>query len=528
LSLAVGARFLATLPGFLRRPITSDAARAVVRGRLERRADAFLELAERTIYANPASPYHALLRAAGCDYGDLVALVGREGLDGALRALVGKGVYLTVEEYKGRRPVERGGLSVMAGAAALRNPRATLRIPGSTSGSRGAGTPLLFDFAFVRDCAAAYRLYLDARGGGAWDKAVWNPPGGGALYRILKLAALGSPPVKWFSQTGPDDPGLHARYRWSTRALRWGGALAGVALPRPEHVQVDDPRPIVRWMKATLEAGRTPYLRSFSSSCVRVCQAAAAAGIDLEGAKFLLSGEPVTAARLAEIRSVGADAWPRYGTMETGPVGYGCLAPEGPDDVHLVGDLHAVVHADRLPPGVRAPGTLFLTALSPASPLVLFNVSLGDQAVIASRACGCPLESIGWTSHLHTIRSAEKLTSEGMNFLDADVVRLLEEVLPGHFGGAPTHYQLVEEHAPDGRSRLRLLVDPLVGAVDAEAVRRVFLERLGAGSGAERQMGQIWQDAGLLTVERRTPFTTASGKVLHLHVNGPARPGAPR
>jgi hypothetical protein len=526
LSLFVGARFLATLPGFLKKPLTLDAARAIVRGRLARRAEAFLQLAERAIYANPASPYRALLRAAGCEHGDLASLVGREGLEGALRTLVGKGVYLTVEEYKGRRPVERGGLSVMAGAAALWNPGATLRIPGSTSGSRGAGTPLLFDFAFVRDCAAAYRLYLDARGGDSWDKAVWNPPGGGALYRILKLAALGSPPVKWFSQTDPADPGLHARYRWSARALRWGGGLAGVTLPPPEHVQVDDPLPIVRWMKATLEAGRTPYLRSFSSSCIRVCQTAAAAGIDLEGAKFLLSGEPVTAARLAEIRAVGADAWPRYGTMETGPVGYGCLAPASPDDVHLVSDLHAVIHADGLPPGAGAPGTLFLTALSPASPLVLFNVSLGDQAMIAARACGCPLESIGWTTHLHTIRSAEKLTSEGMNVFDIDVIPLLEEVLPRQFGGAPTHYQIVEEEGHDGRSRLRLLVDPVVGPVDVEAVRRVFLERLGAGSGAERLMGRIWQDAGLLTVERRAPFTTASGKVLHLHVSAPPRPGA--
>jgi len=31
-------------------------------------------------------------------------------------------------------------------------------------------------------------------------------------------------------------------------------------------------------------------------------------------------------------------------------------------------------------------------------------------------------------------------------------------------------------------------------------------------------MGVIWQDTGLLRVERQTPLATASSKVLHLYV----------
>lgn len=62
-------------------------------------------------------------------------------------------------------------------------------------------------------------------------------------------------------------------------------------------------------------------------------------------------------------------------------------------------------------------------------------------------------ERLGWTLHLHGIRSVEKLTAAGMTFLDSDVIRVLEEVLPGRFGGGPTHYQLVEEEdAEDGRA----------------------------------------------------------------------------
>jgi hypothetical protein len=65
-----------------------------------------------------------------------------------------------------------------------------------------------------------------------------------------------------------------------------------------------------------------------------------------------------------------------------------------------------------------------------------------------------------------------------------------------------------------------LFVHPLVGAVDVATVRETFLDAI-AGIGAERMMRQVWRDAGLLRVERREPFSTSSGKILHLHVTRP-------
>src|SRR3990172_8887397 len=82
---------------------------------------------------------------------------------------------------------------------------------------------------------------------------------------------------------------------------------------------------------------------------------------------------------------------------------------------------------------------------------ILLNISMGDQAVVLRRQCGCPLEQLGWTTHLHTIRSHEMLTCGGISFLDTDVIRVIEEVLPARFGGAPTDYQLLEDEADDGR-----------------------------------------------------------------------------
>ena len=189
------------------------------------------------------------------------------------------------------------------------------------------------------------------------------------------------------------------------------------------------------------------------------------------------------------------------------------------DDVHFLTDLHALIQAGEGGARPGLPPTAFLvTSLRTTAPLVLLNAGLGDQGVVAERGCGCPLERVGWTRHLHTIRSYEKLTAGGMTFLDADVIRVLEEVLPARFGGAPTDYQLMEDHADGGRPRVRLLVHPAVGPLDHAAVIRGVPGRITAGRGLRADHGQVWRDAGLLRVERRAPFATASGKILHLHL----------
>ncbi|MBM2836780.1 MAG: hypothetical protein HW409_969, partial [candidate division NC10 bacterium] len=104
----IGARFLWRLPSFLRHPISAEQAKVTLRRRLEEREGNFMALARQAIYSHAASPYRQLLTLAGCEYGDLERLVGQEGVEGALRALYRQGVYLTVDEFKGRRPVVRG------------------------------------------------------------------------------------------------------------------------------------------------------------------------------------------------------------------------------------------------------------------------------------------------------------------------------------------------------------------------------------------------------------------------------------
>jgi hypothetical protein len=203
--------------------------------------------------------------------------------------------------------------------------------------------------------------------------------------------------------------------------------------------------------------------------------------------------------------------------MESGAIGEGCAAAREADAQHLLEDLLGVIQPDGLAGPSLAPKSLLLTSLRPTAPFVLLNVSIGDQAEIVPSRCGCPLERLGWTRQIHTVRSYDKLTAGGMVFLDVDVIRVLEEVLPARFGGSSTDYQLVEDQTGDGRSALRLLVDPQVGPLDEQAVAETFLAAIGGGSGVERLKELMWRQGGVLRVERSAPRLTSAGRILHLH-----------
>jgi hypothetical protein len=280
-------------------------------------------------------------------------------------------------------------------------------------------------------------------------------------------------------------------------------------------------------MVEELAEGRTPLLLTYPSPAVRLCRAAVEAGLDLTGVQLRLYGEPVTAARLDAIRQSGAQARAIYAATESWRIGEPCLHPDAPDEVHLGDDVNALVQ-----PGVREghpglpPRTLLLTSLRPSAPVVLLNASLGDEAIVSVRRCGCPLERLGWAVHLSHTRSHEKLTAGGMTFLDADVVRVLDETLPTRFGGGPTDYQLIEGEADDGQARIRLLVHPRVGPLNPDAVSRAFLDALGRGAGAAPVMTRVWDNSGVVTVERRPPMATGTGKIHHVHqlAPGPRQP----
>ena len=137
--------------------------------------------------------------------------------------------------------------------------------------------------------------------------------------------------------------------------------------------------------------------------------------------------------------------------------------------------------------------------------------------MVEERRCGCPLDELGLVVHLREIRSQEKLTSEGMSFLGADLMSLVEEALPARFGGRAGDFQLVEREQ-DGLPVIEVLVAPELGPLPDADVIAAVLSFLGGGDPARRMMAERWHAAGTLRVVRRRPIATSGGKVLPVHV----------
>jgi hypothetical protein len=104
-----------------------------------------------------------------------------------------------------------------------------------------------------------------------------------------------------------------------------------------------------------------------------------------------------------------------------------------------------------------------------------------------------------------------------MTFTMAFALRLVEEVLPGRFGGAPSDYQLVENRSGD-LTRVELLASPRLGPLDEVAVGEATYAALGEDGEGPALMTRLWRDAGVVRVVRGEPHATARGKVLAVHV----------
>jgi hypothetical protein len=144
-------------------------------------------------------------------------------------------------------------------------------------------------------------------------------------------------------------------------------------------------------------------------------------------------------------------------------------------------------------------------------------VESGDYATLERRECGCAFEKVGFSLHLHHIRSYEKFTSEGMNYFYGDLFEFMEKTLPSEFGGGPGDYQLVEEEDENGQTRITLRVHPQVGAIDQEKLLSRLEEELVKGPGGNFQT-KVWRNAGTLRVKREAPHASPRGKILPLHI----------
>jgi phenylacetate-coenzyme A ligase PaaK-like adenylate-forming protein len=290
-------------------------------------------------------------------------------------------------------------------------------------------------------------------------------------------------------------------------------------LPKPEYTPPERAGEVARWLAETKARASPALLATTPSAAVRICLAGRELELDISGTTFSLGGEPYTEARAAILAESGCRAIVGYYISELGgTVGMRCAASDDLDEVHLLTDKLAVVARNHHVGPSETVSALVFTTLHPLSPKLVINLESDDYGVLRRRDCGCPIEAAGFSLHFHGVRSYEKLTSEGNTFLGSDVITLLEEVLPGRFGGNPTDYQLVEWEE-QALSKVAIVISPRVGAVDDREVIAAAIRFLRSRSPSHAMMADVWSQSDTLQVLRREPYTT-NEKFQSVHVLG--------
>jgi hypothetical protein len=409
--------------------------------------------------------------------------------------------------------VRRPGLEFPVGAEDFDNPVNVGHYETRTGGSAGAPRRILIGLDLLEHESAYHASFYASFRDRDRPVAMWlpAPPGAVGIKNALIRAKLGRPVVRWFSQNRVGDGPI--RHRAFAGATMLTARLWGSRIPRPEYTPAHDAGRVAAFLAEYCARGTPAILLTTPSAAVRTCADATRQGHAIAGSVFVLVGEPYTVAKAGVIHAAGCTAASHYAMVEAGMIGLACQAPCAPDDVHLVSDKIATIQRDREVGGNgrTVPG-LFHSTLLTAAPKVMLNVESGDYAVADERDCGCGVLPVGFRRHLHTIRSYEKLTSEGMHFLGADLLSLVEEVLPARFGGRPTDYQLVEREER-GLTRVVLLVSPTVGSLDPETVVQAMLEFLRHRGVGQRLMAEVWANGETLRVVRAEPLVTAAGKI---------------
>lgn len=529
-------RFLRELPAYLNHPISFDEARQIVARRMESRDRSLLGIFEHSIYGDPNSPYLPLLKAAQCEHGDVAADVARLGVEETLKRLRQAGVWISFEEFKGRKPIVRGDVCHDVRAEDFDSLRQCGACATATGGS--SGRPVRTKLDLEHEAARAAYEHFTFRMFGLEDApfAIWYPqlPAGTGIGNSLRYARMGRPPDRWFDMLVDkrDRPPLTGRLM--TAAIVWASRFTATPLTPPRKAPLDGVCQVLDWLvEQRARCGRCA-LQSYVSQAVRVSHAALRRGIRLDGVHFLCGSEPFTPAKYAEVVESGASMSPRYATAELGTVGLGCGDPAEVGDVHLAHDMTAMIQADApadadVRAGIRAGdtddaddgGVFYFTSLDAAGPKVMVNVELGDCGVAVKRRCGCLFGEAGFDTHLLRVRSISRVTCEGMTVPVSQLAAIVDDVLRPRYGGSALDYQWVEVEDAAAFSRVRLRVDARLGPLDEGRIVSDVLGALRRFNPSSRIVAGVWRGAGTLEVVRESPRPTGRGKVLIFVREGP-------
>jgi len=154
-------RFSLGVRKFLKEKITPQESRQILTQRLKDREQNLLTTVKEAIYANKTSPYLELLNFAGCEYGDFERMVVDDGIEPALRKLCDSGVYITIEEFKGRKEVKRGSKVFRFKESDFDNPLLSVHLKMHSGASRSAGTGTVYDFESLKNYSLRQVILID-------------------------------------------------------------------------------------------------------------------------------------------------------------------------------------------------------------------------------------------------------------------------------------------------------------------------------------------------------------------------------
>lgn len=514
-------RFIFGLEDFLKNVLTSESCIQSIKERINNREDNFLRAVKECIYHYPSSPYLKLLNLAKISYKNIESFVKRDGLEGALHILKNEGVYLTLEEARGKNEVVRKGHILRFKESDFNNPRIPpafyIRTGGTTN--KGTGAVVNLTFEFLAERAAHRYLMFEMHSLFSIPFIIWYPTLGGVeLATLLECAKIGKVPAHFFYQLDKRlrKPSLDARMAFWY--LDFMGKKMGINFPKPKPLILGDISEIARLISNLSENNCGSCIRTFVSSAVKICDLARQNNFNIEGTKFWVSGEPLTRHKFEEIASKGAKSICQYSFAEMGgTVAIGCDRALSPDDTHFLKDLFAVIQHNK---EIEHLGTTFnaflFTSLSLYAPKIFLNVENGDYGVVEERDCSCQFGKLGLNTHIYNIRSFEKFNAEGMTIFGSDLLKLIEETLVPKYGGSSIDYQFIEEQDSD-RTRTTLIVSPDVGKIDGKDMLDTIYKELSISPAYQTQLS-IWRQADTLRIKRAQPIPNKRGKIYSVRV----------
>lgn len=501
-------QFGISLPGVLKAPYSSAQAEIDLRQGIEDRTRHFLELCDSEVFSKPEGVFGRLFSRAGISRDQIDSMATQQGPENALLELAEKGVFLDIDEFKGRKPVIRPGLRMTIDASSLDRVRGpSIQFVSSGSSGKSLRTPI--DVPGLRLLASCIPLVLKFLETEDLPVALYYPmPSGSGFMHLIAFSMIGKPPSAWFAQW-MNSPWWGNMSGIKLAALIAGCRIRGISLPTPHLADIKQPAAMATWLKRNCPKGA--IVSSFTGSAIHLVQTATREGMVLPPLVFLLGGEPLTDRKRRALEQAGHRVFPWYSSVETGRLAMGCLSPRHTDEMHLLEDRIACIVRPRAvdASGEKRPALLF-TTLHPDSYKFLLNVETGDESAIDTDPCMCPWELMGFRRRLYNVRSFEKLTLEGISLVADFLAEMVEEEIPSRCGGTPADYQFTEEEGPDGVTRLVLSVSPAIGLDSArirDIVQDLFYKKF-------QIVGALVIHAASVTVRREVPKLTGSGKML--------------